>query len=83
MELRSILQKNLECYLPTTIIFDCPTPQELINYLSKEILKLDIDANKQELSSDRSQDYTDKIKEVTNLSNKELENLIDNELELM
>lgn len=37
IELRSYLQSSLKCSLPSTLIFDYPTIEALVNYLSQEV----------------------------------------------
>ena len=38
IELRNHLQTSLDCSLPTTLLFDYPTPKALVAYLAQELL---------------------------------------------
>lgn len=67
MEFRNILQKNFECSLATTIIFDCPTPTDLIRYLSEEILDTRIEMTKE--SEDQDDDDLDLIDDLVKYTN--------------
>jgi malonyl CoA-acyl carrier protein transacylase len=45
IELRNCLQKDLECTLPSTLGFDYPTTEELVDYLLKKVPTLVMDSN--------------------------------------
>lgn len=42
IELRSILQKDLDCHLPSTLTFDHPTIKKLVDYLITELFEEEI-----------------------------------------
>jgi acyl transferase domain-containing protein/acyl-CoA synthetase (AMP-forming)/AMP-acid ligase II/predicted O-methyltransferase YrrM len=67
VDLRNRLQKNLNCSLPATVLFNYPSVTELVNYLLTDILQL---AEKSEPVVSNEFSYLD------NLSAEELERLI-------
>jgi malonyl CoA-acyl carrier protein transacylase len=45
IELRSHLQSSLRCSLPSTVLFDYPTLEALVNYLAQEVLSVAVEAS--------------------------------------
>jgi myxalamid-type polyketide synthase MxaB len=79
IELRSRLQSSLGCSLPSTITFDYPTVEALVNYLMEKVLPK---ASSQK-SNKSDGDVNSALTEVQELSELEAEALLLQELENM
>lgn len=77
IELRSSLQSSLGCSLPSTIAFDYPTVEALVNYLLEKVLPK---TSSQE-SNEGNKDVNSALTEVQELSESEAEALLLKELE--
>jgi myxalamid-type polyketide synthase MxaB len=77
IELRSRLQSSLACSLPSTIAFDYPTVEALVNYLLEKVLPK---TSTQE-SNESNQAVSSTLTEVQELSESEAEALLLQELE--
>ncbi|MBW4505571.1 MAG: AMP-binding protein [Scytonematopsis contorta HA4267-MV1] len=78
VELRNRLQTSLECSLPSTLSFDYPTVEVLVDYLSREIIPLDFDLKS---TAELENNDTDLAKDWEKLSDSEAEELLITKLE--
>jgi acyl carrier protein len=79
VELRNKLQTDLQCSLPSTLIFDYPNVNAIANYLNRKLFSLD--SNKLTESNDKDENVDLAITEVQNLSEEEAEAMLLEELE--
>ncbi|MBW4633665.1 MAG: type I polyketide synthase [Iphinoe sp. HA4291-MV1] len=77
VELKNWLEASLRCSLRSTLIFDYPTVEALVNYLATEILSIETSANMNE--SDAADSNV--LAEVEQLSEEEAEALLLQQLE--
>jgi acyl transferase domain-containing protein/NADPH:quinone reductase-like Zn-dependent oxidoreductase/acyl carrier protein len=73
IEFKNRLQTNLNCVLPTTIAFDYPTIEALVDYLAKEVLKLNPSTTETPIE-------TSSREALSQLSEEELAKLLEQEL---
>ncbi len=84
IELRNKLQNSLDCSISSTLTFDYPTVGELVDYLAEEVLKIKdsqslVNETKESEDSKKQEELIDKTKE---LSEEQLEDLINQKLNL-
>ncbi|MTJ54464.1 hypothetical protein FJR38_18275 [Anabaena sp. UHCC 0253] len=63
VELKNIIESSLDCSVRSTVLFDYPTLEALVNYLQNDVLSLEFSLPEQEIevendSSDRFQEMT-------------------------
>jgi myxalamid-type polyketide synthase MxaB len=63
VELKNIIESSLGCSVRSTVLFDYPTLEALVNYLQNDVLSLEFSLPEQEIevendSSDRFQEMT-------------------------
>jgi len=81
IELKNQLQTSLNCPLPATLLFKYPTIEKLVDYLVAEVLDLDIRERADD--SDSAEKATIAKPVVEEISEDELEKLIDAEFEAL
>jgi acyl carrier protein len=79
MELRNRLQSTLECTLPAAAVFNYPTVEALVDYLIADVISLDRTAPADVDSHREDPEEEGALTEVKQLTEKELEALIDKE----
>lgn len=72
VELRNRLQTSLACKLPSTVAFDYPTVEALVDYLIQEVLTLEFSSK----SGVESQEVDEKTKLLAELSQNEIADLL-------
>lgn len=78
LELKNRLQGSLGHTLPSTLLFEYPTIAALVGYLIDEVLSLDsVSVDESESDGDESVEV---LSQIEQLSNDELEALLDEEL---
>ncbi|NEP27406.1 SDR family NAD(P)-dependent oxidoreductase, partial [Moorena sp. SIO3I6] len=88
VELRNKLQSSLKCSVPSTLAFDYPKLNKLVDYLSKQILYQEFFNTSITKKTENTNDEIDKLKEkqlskVQDLSEKQLEELLDQKFNLL
>ncbi|MBF0396790.1 MAG: SDR family NAD(P)-dependent oxidoreductase [Desulfobacterales bacterium] len=78
VELKNRLDESFGVSLISTLTFDYPNIESLVNYIAKEVLKWDLPSVK---ASDKCENVT--ISDVEKMSEEELEQFIDNEFKLL
>ncbi|NJQ98509.1 MAG: KR domain-containing protein [Hydrococcus sp. CSU_1_8] len=79
VELRNKLQTDLQCNLPSTLIFDYSNINAIANYLNQKLFSLDSDKPTESNDKDESVDFA--IAQVQNLSEEEAEAMLLEELD--
>ncbi|GET43760.1 polyketide synthase [Microseira wollei NIES-4236] len=79
VELRNRLQKCLECKLPSTLTFDYPTVESLVNYLIQEVLAMEFDWENTVISPQGHRKY-EQSASLEELSAQEIAELLAQEL---
>lgn len=78
IELRNYLQTSLSCSLPSTVVFNYPTVEVLVNYIATDILSLDLSPSDSETPATEKEDLL--ARDVEQLSEEEAEALLIAEL---
>jgi acyl carrier protein len=80
IELNNRLQQSLGRSLPPTTLFNYPTVEALVKYLTEQILPAELFVNGEEKQPAKTETAAIAYNEVIQLSQTELESLIDGEL---
>ena len=76
VELRTRLERALECPMPATVVFDHPTLEALVRYLAERLEIAPADARPTPATANAAGDETD----ITDLTQQEIADLLANEL---
>ncbi|MBE9169285.1 type I polyketide synthase [Pleurocapsales cyanobacterium LEGE 06147] len=80
LELKNRLQASLGHALPSTLTFEYPTIEALVGYLLSEVLSLESSPASEDGSGSETEEQVEVLAKIEQLSNNELEALVDEEL---
>ncbi|NEQ87563.1 MAG: KR domain-containing protein, partial [Moorea sp. SIO2I5] len=84
VELKNRLESSLETSLSSTLLFDYPTVEALVEYLTNDVIPLDFFDETEKLKEENvSTEYSDQLSDVTQLSETELEASVLEEIEAL
>ncbi len=80
VELRDRFESSLGCSLPSTLLFDYPTVESLVDYFATEVLELDMPAPEESPADSADADDPDTSDDLEDLTEDELGSLLDEKL---
>jgi len=83
LELRNVLESNLACSLPATLLFDYPSLQALVNHLLQDVLLLPKLAESSPASQPEDSEQLTSLEDLARMSDAETELLLLKKLELI